>query len=108
MSFAEEITSRTSARILTTTPPLGVDVEVELRRALLDPAQHQMLDRVEADGAQAQGVLHGAVEILQPEALQQPQDRTYSLRPALGERASIRRRRVWNAGGSSHPASGAA
>ena len=43
-----------------------------------------MLDRVEADGAQAQGVLHGAVEILQPEALQQPQDLHILPPPRLG------------------------
>ena len=32
-----------------------IDVEVELGRALLDPAQHQVLDRIEADGAQGEG-----------------------------------------------------
>ena len=52
---------------------IRVDVEVELGRALLDPAQHQVLDGVEADGAHAQRGLHRGMQVVELEGLQQPQ-----------------------------------
>jgi hypothetical protein len=48
-------------------------VEVELRRPLLDPAEQQVLDGVEAHRAEAQGVPDGGMEVLEAEGLQKPQ-----------------------------------
>jgi hypothetical protein len=48
-------------------------LHVQPGRSSFDPAQQQMLDRVEADGAQLQGVFDGASYFFDGEGLQQAQ-----------------------------------
>jgi hypothetical protein len=43
------------------------------RRLSLDAAKHQVFDRIETDGAQSQGVAHGAVNYRQIKTFQQAQ-----------------------------------
>ena len=63
-----------TATIMTTVKRVRIDVEVELGRALLDPAQHQVLDRIEADGAQAKGMPDRRMHVVCAERLEQAQD----------------------------------
>ena len=91
-----------------------MDVMVRARRRVvehhLDPAQHQVLDRIEVDGARAKGILDRRVHIVQDERLEPAQD-LHVLAPSGPARTclpSIGRRSVANASGSSYPASGAA
>ncbi len=53
---------------------VGIDVEVELRWPLLDLAKNEMLDGIEADRPQLQGLLHGGMEIVDAEGLEQAQN----------------------------------
>ena len=53
---------------------IGIDRHVEAWRPPLDPAQHQMLHGVEADGASRNGVTHGRRDLLDLERLHQAQD----------------------------------
>ena len=53
---------------------IGIDGHIEPWRAAFDPAQHQMLDRIEPDGAPLQGTLDAGCDILKREALHEAQD----------------------------------
>ena len=46
--------------------------QVEAGRSVFDAAQHEMLDGVEADHAQGQGVPDGAADVCEPKVLEQP------------------------------------
>ena len=48
---------------------MGIEIQVEAVRSAFNAAQQQVLHGVEADGAQAQGVLHGVVDLLVREIL---------------------------------------
>src|SRR5947207_10811218 len=52
---------------------VGIDRQVEPRRPTLDPAQHQMLDRVKADHATGDGLSDAGQHVLAAEHLHQPQ-----------------------------------
>ena len=52
---------------------IGVVVKIELRRPLLNPAEQQMLDGVEAHRPQSQGVLDGGMKVIEAEGLQEPE-----------------------------------
>src|SRR3546814_20680498 len=61
-------------------------IQIEARRAALDPAEQQVLDRVprvaplarprtgSADRPQLEGLAHGGLDLTEREALQEPQD----------------------------------
>ena len=88
---------------------IGIDIQVEPRRAPFDPAQHQVLDGVVADSAQVQSVPSPQREAPQNRKVSRSRRTcTYSRLPGLPIRASRRRRRVGNASGSCHPDRGAA
>ncbi len=53
---------------------VGIDIQIETRRPALDPAQQQVLDRIEADRPQPEGLAHGGVDLAEWEALQETQD----------------------------------
>ena len=61
-----------------------VDRQVEPRRSALDPAQHQVFDRVKADRAAGDGLLDAGQHVLGAEDLQQPQDLDELAFAALG------------------------
>ena len=62
---------------------VGIDIQIETRRPALDPAQQQVLDRIEADRPQPEGVAHGGLDLAEREALQETQGPwTYSRLPA--------------------------
>jgi hypothetical protein len=84
------------------------DVEIQLCWPALDPAQHQMLEGIEADRPQPERLVHGALDVLEPEALKQPHNRDVFPLAGPAMRASRRRRSVPNASGNSRPCSGVA
>ena len=53
---------------------IGINLEVQLRRALLHLAQHQVLDGIKPDRTHAQRVFDRDMEVRHLEALQQPQN----------------------------------
>ena len=53
---------------------VGVDIEIKPRGPLLDLAKHEVLHGVEADRAQLQGLLHGCMQVIDVEGLEQTQD----------------------------------
>jgi hypothetical protein len=53
---------------------VGIQGQIEPRWPPLDPAQHQMLDRIEADRAARQGGANGGSDILEAERFQQTQN----------------------------------
>ena len=62
---------------------VGIDIQIETRRPAFDPAQQQVLDRIEADRPQPEGVAHGGLDLAEREALQETQGPwTYSRLPA--------------------------
>ena len=63
---------------------VGIDRQVEPRWPTLDPAQHQMLDRVKADRAAGDGLFDGGQNVLGPKYLEQPQDLDELAFAALG------------------------
>ena len=48
--------------------------QVEAGRPVVEAAQNEMLDGVEPDRAQSQGVLDSAADVGQPQVLEEPQD----------------------------------
>ena len=48
--------------------------QVEAGRPVVEAAQNEMLDGVEPDRAQSQGVLDSAADVGQPKVLEEPQD----------------------------------
>ena len=52
---------------------IGMGQQVQAWRPLLDPAQHQVLDRIEADHAALQRLRYGGSNIVEGEALDEPQ-----------------------------------
>ena len=52
---------------------VGIQVKIEAGRPAFDTAQQQVLHGVKADGTQPEGVLHGVVDFLMGEVLQQAQ-----------------------------------
>ena len=52
---------------------IGMGQQVQAWRPLLDPAQHQVLDRIEADHAALQRLRYGGPHIVEGEALDEPQ-----------------------------------
>ena len=61
----------------------GIDIQIETRRPSLDPAQQQVLDRIETDRPQSQGLAHGGLDLAEREALQETQGPwTYARLPA--------------------------
>ena len=63
---------------------VGIDRQVEPRWPALDPAQHQVLDRVKADRAAGDGLSDAGQHVLGAEYLQQPQDLDELAFAALG------------------------
>ncbi len=53
------------------TRQIGIDGQVELGWPALDPAQHQVLDGIKAEGSQPERLPRGRMDVLQPEGLQQ-------------------------------------
>jgi len=53
---------------------VGIDIQIETRRPALDPAQQQVLDRIEADRPQPEGLADGGLDLAEREALQETQD----------------------------------
>ncbi len=53
---------------------VGIDIQIETRRPALDPAQQQVLDRIEADRAQPESLADGGLDLAEREALQETQD----------------------------------
>jgi hypothetical protein len=53
---------------------VGIDRQIEPWRPVLDPAQHQMLDRIEADHATGERVSDTGEHVLGAERFQEPQD----------------------------------
>ena len=80
--------------------------QVEAGRPVVEAAQNEMLDGVEPDRAQSQGVLDSAADVGQPKVLESRKTCTYSRVPALPTRVSKSRRSRRNSSGSAHPVSG--
>ena len=87
---------------------VGIEIQVEAVRSAFNAAQQQVLHGVEADGAQAQGVLHGVVDPWGEKSSMSRSTRTNSRLPRWPILASSCRRSVAYSSGNFHPAKGAA
>ena len=51
-----------------------IDIQIEARRPAFNPAEQQVLDRIEADRPQPQGLAYGGLDLAERKALQETQD----------------------------------
>ncbi len=49
---------------------VGIDIQIEARRPTFDPAEQQVLDRIEADRLQPEGLTDGGLDLAEWEAWQ--------------------------------------